>query len=67
MSAIDIAIYVALGVVFLVLVAGILNLFRSGAEARSTSNKLMRARVAAQFVAILIIVVAFWLKTRAGG
>ncbi len=67
MNSIDLVIYVALGVVFLVLVAGILNLFRSGAQARSTSNKLMRARVAAQFVAIIVIVIAFWLKTRAGG
>ncbi len=40
---------------------GIYSLFRGGDYARSHSNKLMRLRVALQFVAILVLVgAAVW-------
>ena len=46
---------VALSVVVVILFAGLIMLFREGNEARNWSNRLMRWRVMAQFVAILII------------
>ena len=53
---------VALGIVFLILCFGIYALFRGGDFGRSWSNKAMRARVVAQFCAILILVAAMWAK-----
>ncbi len=47
---------VALVVVSLVLVAGLYTLFKGGDVSRSWSNRLMRLRVLAQFIAILIII-----------
>jgi hypothetical protein len=46
---------VAVGLVFLVLCAGLYTLWKGGDTARSWSNKLMRIRVLAQFIAIIII------------
>lgn len=43
-------------IVFLILCFGIYTLFRGGDFGRSWSNKAMRARVVAQFIAILILV-----------
>lgn len=57
---------VALGVVFLVLCFGIYTLFRGGDFGRSWSNKTMRLRVVAQFVAILVLVAAMWWKQSHG-
>ncbi len=57
---------IALGLVFLVLCFGIYTLFRGGDFARSWSNKAMRFRVVAQFVAILILVAALWWKQNYG-
>lgn len=48
----------ALGAVALTLLAGIYALFRGGDFGRTYSNKLMRLRVALQFVAILVVVAA---------
>jgi hypothetical protein len=48
------------GLVFLVLVAGLLNLLRT--DAANTSQKLMRWRVGLQFVAIVFIVTSAWLS-----
>jgi len=45
----------ALAAVTLVLGVGIYALFRGGEFGRSYSNKLMRLRVLAQFVAIVVI------------
>jgi heme/copper-type cytochrome/quinol oxidase subunit 2 len=45
----------AVGLVFLVLCAGLYTLWKGGDTARSWSNKLMRIRVLAQFIAIIII------------
>ena len=56
----NILIPVSLGFVVLVLIAGIYTLFRGGDFGRSWSNKLMRLRVLAQFIAILVLLAAFW-------
>jgi len=51
------AVTVMVAVVF-VLVRGLINMMRGGSS--NTSNKLMQARVALQFVAIVLIVLAMW-------
>ncbi len=50
------------GAVFVVLVAGIWNMSRSGSPMRS--QRLMRARVLLQFVAILLIVAIVYFMHR---
>jgi len=55
----DILIPLALAAVAVTLGFGIYSLFRGGDFARSHSNKLMRLRVALQFVAVLLLVAAF--------
>lgn len=57
---------IALVVVFLTLCFGIFAMFRGGDFGRSWSNKAMRMRVLAQFVAILILVAAMWAKQHYG-
>lgn len=49
-------VYIAIGAVFVVLAFGIVNLVRTDGQARSRSNKLMRLRVLAQFIAIILLV-----------
>lgn len=49
----------AMVAVVIVLVRGLINMMRGGSG--NTSNKLMQARVALQFVAIVLVVVAAWL------
>jgi hypothetical protein len=51
-----IVVSVALVVVSLVLIAGLYTLFKGGDVSRSWSNRLMRLRVLAQFIAILVII-----------
>ena len=53
---------VAVGLVFLVLCAGLYTLWKGGDTARSWSNKLMRIRVLAQFIAIIIIMAVLFLS-----
>ena len=53
---------VAVGVVLVILLAGLWNMMRSGSPSRS--QNLMRARVIAQFVAIIVAMGVLWLKTR---
>lgn len=65
-TVVDILLYILLIVVFVVLCVGIFSLFKGGEFGRSWSNKLMRARVAIQFVAILVLVAGFWLKNQLG-
>ncbi len=60
------AFLVALIAVFVTLCVGIYSLFRGGDFARSHSNKLMQLRVALQFVAVLILVGAFWWRRQGG-
>ena len=63
MDFFDIAVPLALLAVFLTLCVGIYSLFRGGDFARSHSNKLMRLRVVLQFVAVLLLLGAFWWRT----
>jgi hypothetical protein len=49
---------VAVGVVAVVLVLGLVNMMRGGNP--NTSQRLMRARVLLQFLAILVIMGAIW-------
>ena len=51
---------VAIGVVAVVLLLGLYTLWRGGAVAASWSNKLMRIRVLAQFIAIVIIMAVLY-------
>ena len=51
---------IAIGAVAVVLVLGLLNMMRGGSG--NTSQKLMRLRVLLQFVAIVIIMTAIWIK-----
>ena len=53
---------VAVGLVFLVLCAGLYTLWKGGDTARTWSNKLMRIRVLAQFLAIIIIMAVLFLR-----
>jgi len=55
---------VALGVVLLILIAGFYVLFAGGQTSRNWSNRLMRYRVLAQFIAILIIMAMLFLGFR---
>ena len=51
---------IAVGVVFAVLLMGLYTLWKGGAVAASWSNRLMRIRVLAQFIAILIILAVLY-------
>jgi hypothetical protein len=50
----------SLGFVVVVLMVGIYALFRGGDFGRSWSNKLMRLRVLAQAIAIVVLITAAW-------
>ncbi len=52
---------VAIGIVGIVLVMGLVNMMRGGSPERS--QKLMRARVLLQFVALVVIMVVVWAKS----
>ncbi|MDR3509981.1 MAG: twin transmembrane helix small protein [Caulobacteraceae bacterium] len=61
MSALfNILIPVSLAAVLITLGVGIFALFRGGDFGRSYSNKLMRLRVLLQFIAVVVLVAAFW-------
>jgi di/tricarboxylate transporter len=51
---------IAVGAVAVVLTLGLFNMLRGGSP--NTSQKLMRWRVILQFVAIVCIMAALWLK-----
>jgi NADH:ubiquinone oxidoreductase subunit 6 (subunit J) len=53
------AVLVMVGVV-IVLLRGLINMMRGGSG--NTSNKLMQARVAMQFVALVLIMLALYLS-----
>jgi heme/copper-type cytochrome/quinol oxidase subunit 2 len=53
---------VAVGIVFVVLCLGLYTLWKGGATSASWSNKLMRIRVLAQAVAIVIIMAVLYLS-----
>jgi hypothetical protein len=51
---------VAVGIVFVVLCLGLYTLWKGGNTSRTWSNKLMRIRVLAQFIAIIIIMAVLY-------
>jgi len=57
---------IALAAVLIALAFGLFALFKGGDFGRSYSNKLMRLRVVLQFVAILVLVAAFYWRSRGG-
>jgi len=56
----SIAVALAIGAVFIVLLLGLVNMLRGGAS--NTSQNLMRWRVGLQFVAIVVIVAVLLLR-----
>ena len=52
----------ALGAVLIVLLLGLFSLFKGGNFGRSNSNKLMRWRVLLQFVAVVVMMTALYLR-----
>lgn len=59
-----IAIIVMLGVVLGILALGIGGFGKGGAFNAKHGNRLMRYRIAAQFVAVLMILLLVWLRGR---
>ncbi|HKU66060.1 MAG TPA: twin transmembrane helix small protein [Rhizomicrobium sp.] len=55
---------VAVAIVFMVLCLGLYTLWRGGDTARTWSNKLMRIRVLAQAIAIVIIMTVLYFSQR---
>ena len=55
---------VAVAIVFMVLCLGLYTLWRGGDTARTWSNKLMRIRVLAQALAIVIIMTVLYFSQR---
>ena len=55
---------IAVGVVAMVLVMGLYTLFKGGAVAASWSNKLMRIRVLAQAIAVVIIMAVLYFSQK---
>ena len=53
---------IALAVVVVILLAGFYSLFMGGQISRTWSNRLMRYRVLAQFVAVLIIMAVLLMR-----
>jgi len=51
---------VALAVVVVILCLGLFTLYKGGETSRSWSNRLMRMRVLAQFIAVVIIMIVLW-------
>lgn len=66
MDVFDYLIPAILVVVFLTLCFGIYTLFRGGDFGRSWSNRAMRFRVVAQFIAIIILMAALWWRQSQG-
>lgn len=53
---------IMLVIVFGILIAGVIVMARGGETSKKYSNKLMQARVAAQFAAVIIIALLFFLS-----
>jgi hypothetical protein len=53
---------IAIGAVAVVLLLGLINMMRGGSP--NTSQKLMRWRVALQFLAIVIIMFTIWMTAK---
>ncbi len=61
----NILLIIGLAVVLIVLIFGIVNLGITSDKARSRSNKLMRLRVIAQFIVVILLMVLFYIKSKA--
>ncbi len=55
---------IALGIVALVLLAGLYTLWAGGEVSRTWSNRLMRIRVLAQFIAIVVVMTVLYFSTK---
>ena len=55
---------VAIGVVFVILCLGLYTLWKGGDVAATYSNRLMRLRVMAQFIAIIIIMGVLYFSSK---
>ncbi len=55
---------IAIAFVALILMAGLYTLWKGGDVSRTWSNRLMRLRVLAQFIAIIVIMTVLWLSGR---
>jgi len=53
-------VFIAIVVVALILIAGLYTLWVGGDTAKSWSNRLMRWRVLAQFIAIIVIMIVLY-------
>jgi hypothetical protein len=58
----DFAVALALGVVLVILVAGIFVMIKGGQTSKNWSNRLMRYRVLAQFIAVIVIMTVLYLS-----
>ena len=66
MIILNILIGLAILTVLATLVLGALNMRKTETSARLKSNKLMQLRIAAQFVAVISLVLMVYLKSKAG-
>lgn len=57
-----IAVGIAVALVATILIGGLYTLFKGGDVAASWSNRLMRLRVLAQFIAVVIIMTVLYLS-----
>jgi hypothetical protein len=58
MTPLDYLVPIAVGIVFIILLLGLWNMMRGGGA--NTSQRLMRMRVVAQFLAIIVILLAVY-------
>ena len=59
-----VVVVIAVAVVAGILIAGLYTLWKGGEVSRTWSNRLMRMRVLAQFIAILIILLVLYMAGR---
>lgn len=62
MMNLDYVVPIAVGIVFVILLLGLWNMMRGGPA--NTSQRLMRMRVVAQFLAIIVILLAVYFAAR---
>ena len=60
----SIVVAIAIGVVFVILCLGLYTLWKGGDVAATYSNRLMRIRVLAQFIAIIIIMGVLYFSSK---
>ena len=59
-EVIPIILYVVMGLIVLVLIAGIVSMWKGGPFNKRFGNKLMRSRVALQALAVLLLALMFF-------